>query len=290
MAVYLLDLRGPDDSVLPEVKGTPLPPSSRYVLLVHGYNNDRPHAEASYREFLKNTRLDDGARVVARVFWPGDKRWGDVSFASYPLEITPAIETAAVLDDYIALLPAPGPWPPEVTLVCHSLGNRVGFEIVNRATLNLARPRIDYRLCSMAAATPVSFVEPGGRLMAGAIGLTGHFIMYSGGDWVLRGGFPIGETLAGEGFFPSAIGRQGKPTELWGTSFSREMRKGETGPKYGHGDYWPGVESAALARRFVAGLPTAGVTARLTDDNTIPDRDTPTATISGRSLPERPAF
>lgn len=291
MAVYTLNLRAPDNSVLPAVEGSPLPPSSRYVLLIHGYNNDRGDAEQSYGKFMDHTRLDDGARVVAEVFWPGDKHWGKLSFASYALEIKPAVTTAEVLEDYIAALPAPGVWPPEVTLVCHSLGNRVGFEIVNRAvTKNPPPPRIDYRLCSMAAATPVAFVEAGGRLLAGASGLTGHFIMYSGGDSVLHWGFPIGETLAGEGFFPSAIGRQGKPTDLWGTTLTCEMRKRPDGPKYAHGDYWPGTESAALAKRFVAGLPTAGVSARTTEDNPIPDRDTPSAEIGERSLPERPAL
>ena len=289
MSIYLLNARAPDNSVAEQIDPPSLPANSRIVVLIHGYNNDRAAAEKAYGAFATDAALDDGTRAVCEVFWPGDKRWGPVSFASYPLEIKPAVATAKLLEAYIAALPVPGVWPLQVVLICHSLGNRVGLEIMSEYINAPERPQIDYSFCSMAAAVPVRFVELGGTLLAAAMRARGHVIMYSRGDRVLHWGFPIGETLAGEGFFPSAVGRHGEPAQLWGPSTSYEMSHAG-GERYQHGDYWPGTESAEVARAFLSGVPVPPVASRATDQSDIPSRTTPLADTPARALPTRPSF
>ncbi|MBI2833586.1 MAG: alpha/beta hydrolase, partial [Acidobacteria bacterium] len=108
-----------------------LPPASRIVLLIHGYNNTQASAAISYDDFLAKSGIESSGRfpVVCPFFWPGDKSWGPAAGLSYPLEIKPAREAGALLAAFLDTFPVPGGWPLDVYVVCHSLGSRVALEL-----------------------------------------------------------------------------------------------------------------------------------------------------------------
>lgn len=222
-----------------------LPPASGVVLLIHGYNNTETAARAAYREFLSLVEPEILERFgkVCRFYWPGDKSWGSVSFLSYSIEIKPAMDTAARLHRFLLGRQVPNGWPLRLALVCHSLGNRVGLELM---ALLANEPRIQVCMCLMAAAVPVPFVETGGRLSAGVKALTKSCTLHSKADPVLHFAFPPGETLALEGFFPQAIGREGQPLSNWSYQFRMDP--------YGHSDYWKGWRAARKVAEFL-GIP-----------------------------------
>lgn len=236
--------------VLPD---SPPPTASKLLVLVHGYNNTAEDAAESYQAFLENTGLHRSGQAgqVCLLHWPGNKRWGFVSFASYPFEIEKALGSASILQTYLANLASvtPGGWPLEVTLVCHSLGNRLGLELVDRCR---GTPRLGFpRACLMAAAVPTFRIDPTGDLHAAARAIARSLTLYSGSDTVLHYAFPLGQTAAFDGFFPTAIGRFGHPEAgLW----AARGNMGRYG--YSHGDYWPGRESAAAWLQFL-GAPVA---------------------------------
>ena len=117
----------------------------------------------------------------------------------------------------------------------------------------------------------MTFVEFGGPLSSAAAVVRNHRILYSPSDTVLALGFPIGEALAFESFFPSAIGWHGEPALLWGASACQQMNKSTGG--YSHGDYWYESESAAIARDFVDGVPPPTIASRATPTHATPVYD-----------------
>lgn len=253
--------------------------TSRILILIHGYNNPLKDARESYAEFLKNSGLDGIAKVgqVCGFFWPGDKDWSVFSFLSYPLEITPAIKSAEALHRFLSQLKPPGGWPLEVTIVCHSLGNRVGLELIKKY-ISDNRPRnMSYQAaCLMAAAVPVPMVEDPDKLLPAALEIQRSLVLYSASDAVLHWAFPVGQTTAGEGFFPRAVGRFGEPSvTLW------EQRSNMV--NYGHGDYWYLTESANAVAKFL-GLAVENKLA----ESAIPEHSLPEmADLRERKLPER---
>lgn len=252
--------------------------SSRLVLLIHGYNNTEADARSSYDTFLKTIDLPGNALVglVCAFFWPGDAAWGGLSGLSYPIEIGTARDAAGALHRFLARLRAPGGWPIEVVLVGHSLGCRLVLELASRF-VSAGRPgSLRYRAaCLMAAAVPVPLMESALRPAAVAIERT--VVLHSTRDTVLRFAFPIGETAAGEGFFPRAVGRYGEPrTGLW--SERAEMQG------YEHGDYWARRESAEA----VAGLLGLTVPRRPAAASLVPARGLPLpGGIASRRVRER---
>jgi esterase/lipase superfamily enzyme len=135
-----------------EVRANDLPPlligQSQLTILIHGFNNDTEQASRSYARFLRETELRRNSLLAGRIcvfFWPGDHGW-----YRYQDEIPRAIEAANVLRGYLEEIAAGQ--RIEVSLVCHSLGNRVALEFVARclktANLDVQVPRA----CLMAAA------------------------------------------------------------------------------------------------------------------------------------------
>lgn len=267
-------------SAVRPLENSPHPTSSRLVLLVHGYNNTAAEAAESYERFVENVNVHRLQRhgQVCCLHWPGNKKWGIFSALAYPLEIRKAKESAARLARYLADYAAatPGGWPLDVTLICHSLGNRLALELVDSLRRH---PRIRVpHACLFAAAVPTFRVDPGGSLRAAAEAISRSLVLHSGSDAVLHYAFPLGQTAALDGVFPTAVGRFGHPgPALWTTCGNMGRHA------YGHGHYWPGTECAEHVMRFlgeaVAVLPApAGLPAP-------PELDR--AEIGSRTLPSR---
>lgn len=274
--------------VAPEVtlSSAPFPQGRRrVVLLVHGYNNTETAARASYTDFTDDlVNLGAGTSVLlgdlGKIYWPGDARLGPLSFISYPAEIKPAEDSAAVLARYLATLVGPGGTPTEIFLIGHSLGNRVILEMLERFADMPLPPTVEVPGgCLMAAAVRVAAVDSGGDLRAGATLWTRTLTLYSRDDRVLHWAFPLGETAAGEGFFPTAVGRFGQPGNLWTT---RQEMVGDD-----HSDYWGDPRTAALAARFLGVPVPIDIPANAISENAIPESPAPPdREILERQIPE----
>lgn len=287
-----LSARGPDNSVVPtvETSGTAASTHSQLILLVHGYDNTVQAATASYNAFLANfqawlaqnapnrVNLDD----VFLFFWPGDKNWGPFSFGSYPLEITPAVQSAASLATYLSALTGPSGLAIDLFVIAHSLGNRLLLELLkNLANRTAARLTVRH-VCLMAAAVPVAMVDGGGNLQPAA-GSTNTLTLYSTSDWVLEFGFPVGETLAGEGHFPEAVGRDGNPSADW---TDREPMN-----SYGHHDYWTKSQTIPqVAKMFGIVLPNQIPQSTIVRRQLPPTSQPPESVTATRALPVQPSF
>jgi hypothetical protein len=254
--------------------------ASTMLILIHGYNNTRKEAVSDYDSFVRQAPALEVSGQVCAFFWPGDRAWGPVSSASYALEITPAKASAALLGEFLAAVSPPGPWPLRVVLICHSLGSRVGLELVARAADS--QTAVEFHACLMAAAVPVPFVEEDGRLRDAAEALRRVLVLYSRSDRVLGVAFRVGEALALEGWFPEAVGWAGAPSGLWGPA-AVPM------PGYGHSSYWPGQETVARVAAFLGRAEPYEVRGRaLLSQDRPPARETLSSTIDSRSLPTPP--
>ena len=257
----------------------------RVVLLIHGYNNTEDAARQSYGEFTDDlAKLGPAARAlladIGKVYWPGDTDLGPISFLSYSFEIAPAKESARRLADYLRTLVGPGGTATEIYLVGHSLGNRVILELLDLLAASPARLGHIAGACLMAAAVPVDMVEEGGRLLPGATLPGKTLTLYSSDDGVLHWAFPLGETAAGEGFFPTAVGRFGQPPGVW---TARRELAGD-----GHGDYWPDPRAAVLVARFLGIAVPQEIEAVALAGRALPAVVEPTTrAIGGRELPTR---
>jgi hypothetical protein len=258
-----------------------VPPSvitaSTMVVLIHGYNNTRQDAATDYESFARQTPALGTAGQVCAFFWPGDRAWGPVSSASYPVEIKPAKASAALLAGFLSAVVPPGPWPLRVILICHSLGSRVGLELMAQAFDSEAA--MEFQACLMAAAVPVRFVEECGPLRRPAEALRRVLVLHSRSDLVLGVAFRVGETLAFEGWFPEAVGWAGGPSGFWGPA-------AVSMPGYGHASYWPRQETAARVTTFLGKAGPREVPNSVPLSQAAPiARTTPSAAIGTRSLP-----
>ncbi len=119
-----------------------------------------------------------------------------------------------------------------------------------------------------AAAVPIDMIDPGNRLNP-ALPLTQRLIvMYSQADRVLHYAFPLGETLAREGFFPRALGRSGAPPWVGAEN--------QAYPNDDHGDYWSDgrVRDELLRLTGLVAvphrLPTRGLVEHVTPEHWLP--------------------
>jgi len=90
--------------------------------------------------------------------------------------------------------------------------------------------------------------------------------MFSEADNVLHWAFPPGETAAGEGFFPQAVGRFGNPMTVWNEKFDLQP--------YDHGNYFTGLGTNDRSAQYVAQFLGAAVatqpSANQITSNTLP--------------------
>ena len=264
---------------------------SRVVILLHGYNNSLEGARKSYDDYLKEmgARWPQWQWLVRDCFgyfWPGDKNWGPLRFASYSLEIRPAKESAKVLYNYLLDLAGPNGTEVQLFLVAHSLGNRVLLELLMEFPGQTpSRVRLS-GVCLMAAAVPVKMAKPGGKLHDAV-----HYArtrgrslnMFSKKDKVLKWAFPIGETLAFEGFFPKAIGREGEPPGVWTSRVDMQPNN--------HSHYWAGKRTAEVVGEFLAqGIPPEVSPAEIETNEPPEENEIGAREMEKRSLLERRTF
>ena len=235
--------------------------NSHLLILVHGYNNSRAQALELYAEFLSHLKNKFGTLTaqVAEFMWPGDEPNKIISTLSYPNQIQPAKDSAAELDRYFRSFG--GARPAVIHFVGHSLGCRVIVELLTAWANAGLPPNLSVGVVAlMAAAIVTRNVDYGGALRKGATLSLRNSVLHSKGDPVLQWAFPLGETAAGEAFFPTAVGRTGGPANTWHVP----LPMAHDGNAYSHGDYWPGDESCA-AIAFALG----GAGDRVTPQNAI---------------------
>jgi pimeloyl-ACP methyl ester carboxylesterase len=216
------------------------PRSNRLVILIHGYNVNQPNGESSYNAFsqlLQSHKVSELSVLgeIIGFLWPGDENVKFIAGLFYPAKMQAARDSAARLAQFLISLRGPNGTPMQIILIAHSLGNRVSLEMI---TDLLAQPnRVWGRMegfCLMAAAVVVGEVQNQGRLYPAARSMRTR-ALFSEADKVLHWAFPPGQTAAGEGFFPQAIGRFGNPIAVWNDRFDLQP--------YDHGNYFPGLKT-----------------------------------------------
>lgn len=203
------------------------------VFFVHGYNNDQQDASAAYTRFLK--LLGPVSGDVIGVYWPGDN-WTSAAYYMQAVNKVGSIAYRFARDIHTAAL---GSGSLEISFVAHSLGCRVTLETIRELRELLRKqPAVGLkvrRAIFMAGAVPTSFLENPQPLNKAIQDLRlGAKSLYSAADRVLHYAFPTGETLAGQSFFPTALGR----TEwLGGAAMNPAMQQKENATA-DHSDYW----------------------------------------------------
>ncbi len=253
----------------------------RVVLLIHGYNSTEDAARQSYEKFTDDVgALGPSARALladmGKVYWPGDAALGPLSCLSYPFEIGPAKGSAEKLAAYVRGLVGPAGTPVELYFVCHSLGNRVLLELLDRLAGDPAPLGHVAAVVLMAAAVPIDMVGDDGALLAGARVPSKTVVLYSRDDNVLHWAFPLGETAAAEGFFPTAIGRFGQPPGLWS---EREELAGDD-----HSDYWGDPRAAVRVARLLGAAVPREIGAAAVAARKLPAAEAPVREIGAREL------
>lgn len=253
---------------------------SRLVFLVHGYNDTEDDARKNFQQLTDELR-DLGPRTngiladLGYTYWPGNWILGPLSGISYPFEIRKAVESGTNFGLYLAHLAGPAGTPTQVYLVAHSLGCRVVLEILGTLDAAAGGSLVVSGTCFMAAAIPVDMAEERWARIVGIARPATASVLYSTADTILHFFFPIGETLAGEGFFPTAVGRFGQPDGVWN-------RRDDLTPD-GHGAYWSDPRAARTVARLL-GVPVPSDPPR----SEIPDRAlAEPAPIATRTLDER---
>lgn len=287
--------------------------SSELLLLIHGYNDGLMEARDAYASFLnpsydqelvhslppnawmayinalqgETLDLFARSREVCLVFWPGDVFGRTISAAAYGPEIEMARQSAVALANFLIefAAAAPGNSPAQFTLICHSLGNRLGLEM-----LKALKQSVPCRaMCLMAAAVAVSMATgiTSPDFSSTIRGVDKCLALYSDCDGVLTYAFPLGEAASGEGSGLEAIGHLGNPSiGLW-------TERDDMHP-YGHGDYWlanstaAGVTSRDLILKFL-GNPTAGAlsVSGLASNPGAPEASIPANQLSKHSISAR---
>lgn len=261
------------------------PRASRLIILIHGYNVNRPNGEASFNAFgqlLQNHNVPE-LSVLGQVIgflWPGDVDIKFIAGLFYPAKMQAARDSAARLAEFLLALRGPNGSPMQIVLVAHSLGNRLSLEMI---TDLLAQPNRTWGRMEgfvlMAAAVIVGDVDTQGRLSPAAKSLRTR-TLFSEADKVLHLAFPPGETAALEGFFPQAVGRFGNPPSTWTDQFDLSP--------YDHGNYFSGLMTAGKlndrSAQYVAQFIGASVATALSANEILVNRLAPPNEIGTRTI------
>ncbi|TXI35994.1 MAG: hypothetical protein E6Q59_10110 [Nitrosomonas sp.] len=215
----------------------------RVLLLVHGYNNDYYFArDIAYPAFESLQRKIAGVGpngdyapgwTVCKVYWPGDADFGLVSALFYPWIVKNAPVTGRALARLLHA--AAGSGNLEVAIVSHSLGCRVVAELLTALPAG-SGVRVT-RVAFFAAALGTDKLEDR------SVGSLGNAIdtkvedsvlsLYSDSDMVLGYAFPLGQTLANDGFMPVALGH-----DLWASTTVPGGLSQAQNVRAGHSSYW----------------------------------------------------
>jgi pimeloyl-ACP methyl ester carboxylesterase len=212
----------------------------RWVLFVHGYNNDEEDAAKAWSQTFA-TLADYGVDSQGAVlfFWPGDySRFEVVAAMSYPKVVPIAEATARRLAAYLTSVSQHRTL--RLSLIAHSLGSLVTLE-----TLRLLRDEhanvIIEDVLLMAAAVPVGFCVQGESYGSAYSATTRETALYSLDDSVLKKFFQAGQEVADR--FPErrrrAVGRTGGPDAGPGGRWYSVAEMDE----FDHGHYWRKPES-----------------------------------------------
>jgi hypothetical protein len=236
------------------------------VLLLHGYNVDERSGQRGMSELRQ--ALEEGAPSLARqiltVTWPGNEHWWRGGAAAYFVKVGVARRTGRLLRELVVSEHANGAGSAQLVLVAHSLGSRVvmeflrGMERANRpATLR------SIVVILMAAAVPTHL----DNLMAAAHQNADYVVvLHSTEDTVLRRWFRLGQTVAGEGSFPEALGHAGNPHH---PPWSHERRM----LGFDHGDYWADRSTAdVIGEQLQAFFPDVTYRPAALPRSTLPNR------------------
>ncbi len=277
-------------------KGDPQPSNalnkSSLVLLVHGYNNKLQAASDSYTLF-KGLQQNSGSlnANILGIYWPG-ANWAG------PLYYMQAVEQAQLVAPLLAadlVQAAKQRGYLYVDFVAHSLGCRLVLEVVkNLLAIKSREGSLSGlsvgKIVFMAGAVPVKYLEDINNLQQALKYFAGTMSLYSEADIVLKFAFPAGQTAAGEGFFPVALGHRhyaGGSLILPGMIQRRYNNAG-------HSDYWGGRKDpdpndmipATVAEQFLSLTPPS---ARTTEVYlATPKRERPVReTTAGRVIASR---
>ncbi|GLS94100.1 alpha/beta hydrolase [Piscinibacter gummiphilus] len=256
------------------------------VVLIHGFNNNRCEAQQAYSGFRELQKglldLESGERfeaMLADAFWPGDANYAGpldlVDFLVYPATIAGAKRTADALSAYLLRR-------TDVLNLCfvgHSMGCRVVLETIMRLKADPKFQTPIRKVCLLAAAVPTFTVFPGGTLESAFTAAEQVAVLHSKDDIVLSGAFPLGQTLAGDGFFPTAIGRHGDVPCSPGRVMSQPVEGA------GHSDYWGWRSTVASAKAagFISGFLDIMSSARVLQEIALPQ----STGVCSRMAPER---
>jgi len=178
--------------------------SSSILFLIHGYNNDQPDASSAFNSFAE-LQMELGAvrANLVGVYWPGDN-WENGAYYMQAIGKVKAlaprfardIRAAAAARGYL-----------RIEIIAHSLGCRLALEVLRELADNPSPALVIGKIIFMAAAVPTFYFREGRPLRAAYAMIEGSKSLYSEADRVLHWAFPLGQSLMGEGFFPTALGR-----------------------------------------------------------------------------------
>jgi hypothetical protein len=260
--------------------------SGPICFLIHGYNVEPPGAASAFSRFFQVIRrgsllpslLDSRSWLV---YWQGYASGGlaagktRLSPLTYPAQIPSAIRAAQVLREFIDQRPS-NKFPPQITFIAHSLGCRVVLELLDSYARSPAQVTPEFPLMVlMAAAVPIHFLEDLARLWRGALLPSRRLVLFSKKDSILAGPFRIGQTRAGEGIFPKAVGATGRPE---GGFWSRVVRT-----RNEHSGYFDDANTAAEVAGSLGQAASRGLELRCeTDVATQAARVLPAVTLESR--------
>jgi hypothetical protein len=254
------------------------------AFLIHGYNVEPRGAAAAYARLFDTIRrvtllpplLDARSWLV---YWAGYESGGLapgktlVSPLTYAAQIPSACDAARGLRDYIDRRSG---GQAQVSLIAHSLGCRVALELLDAYAAFPTESTPEFPvLVLMAAAVPTHFLEDLQRLWRGALLPKRVIVLFSERDAILAGPFRLGQTIAGEGLLPRAVGATGRPVGFW----TRVVRT-----RNGHSGYFGDLGAGAeIARAFgnapPSNLPVFDREARIAID---PPRGLPASSLPSR--------
>lgn len=225
-----------------EARGT----ATRRVVLVHGFNVSEDGAIRASRDFRDS--IADHSAALARetliLTWPGDWPVPLVAPGAYPLLIGNAVSSGRVFAREVRKWYSEAGGPEELIIVAHSLGCRMTLEML----LELGRlgkpPGLKVLAVVLMAAAVRS--DNAGLLEGSAAVSNAMVALHSDADGVLRIAFPLGQTVAGEGWMPEAVGLRGRPNGPW---LAKHAMTG-----LDHSQYWGDHQTAEIVCRLIRHL------------------------------------
>lgn len=209
----------------------------RRILLIHGYNVAERAGQGSMAA-LRHA-LAEGcpslASQILTITWPGNESWLKGGPIAYFAKVAVAQAAGRILHDTISSEHHREMGSRELVIIAHSLGCRVTLEFLRHLDRSARPPSLEkVVVVLMAAAVPTDLDD---LLAAARRNADEIVVLHSTEDKVLRRWFRLGQSVAGEGRFPEALGHAGNPHEPpW---FYHQQMTG-----YDHGDYWSGTPTA----------------------------------------------